>query len=110
MRHAFDQYLKKRLSPFHFPEKRTLEVTLSQTYQDVSFGQDATTIRSQNILIADYVLRKEATVLKKGRVDSVTSFHLDANDEFSTLNSRAGSDEKVIQALGEEVLREILVG
>lgn len=107
--HAFYQYLQKRLSMMKFKEPRTLDITLSQSVMDVSFGVDATATRSQNVMIADYTLSEKGKVLKQGKVDSVTSFHLDANDEFSTLNSRLGSDEKVIQSLGEEVVREILV-
>lgn len=105
--HAFYQYMEKRLSAMRFNEPLTLDITLSQNIMDVSFGVDATATRSQNVMIANYVITQKSRLLKEGRVDSVTSFNLDANDEFSTLNSRLGSDEKVIQALAEEVIREV---
>jgi len=107
LNHKFHQELMHHLSLTRIEKPLTVDVTITQTYPYISFGADAVATRSQNILVASYEISHGGKKLKKGKVDSVSSYNVDQNDEFSTLTSRMGSDDKVLTALAEEVAREV---
>lgn len=96
-------FKEKLLTPLH------IKITLSHALYDVSYGRDATALRSQNVLYAFYEISQKGRRLKKGTVDAVSSYNLDSNDAFTTLTSRLGSDDAVIRALAAEVAREVLM-
>jgi hypothetical protein len=95
------------LIKFDKSRKYQLKVYLSQTYYDISYGKDATALRTQNTISATYELSDNQKVLRKGKLDTIASFNLDSRNEFNTMSNRLGSDEKVIEALAEDVVREI---
>lgn len=111
LNHIFYQDLQKQLRLFKgtLPRPLLVKVTLGHSLYDVSYGRDATALRSQNVMHAAFEISHRGSLLKKGNVDSVSSYNLDRNDEFATLTSRMGSDDSVIRAIATEVAREVLM-
>ncbi len=109
LNHKFYQELNQQLSLLSTREPVTVKVILGQTLYDMSYGKDATALRSQNVMIATFEVWQKSRLLRKGKVDSISSYNLDRNDEFATLASRMGSDEKVIKAISLEVAREVFL-
>lgn len=111
LNHIFYQAFYKHLRLFKekLPTPLHINITLSQALYDVSYGRDATALRSQNVLDAFYDISQRGRSLKKGKVDAVSSYNLDSNDAFSTLTSRLGSDDHAVRALAFEVAREVLM-
>ena len=111
LNHVFYTELQKhlRLLKDKIKEPIFITITLSQSLYDVSYGKDATALRSQNVFFAFYEISQKKRRLKKGTVDSVSSYNLDNNDVFSTLTNRMGTDDAVVRALALEVAREVLM-
>lgn len=111
LNHIFYQEIHRQLRLFkgNHPTPLHIKITLSQTLYDVSYGRDATALRSQNVLGAHFEVSRHGKLLKQGKVDAVSSYNLDRNDEFATLTSRMGSDDGVIRALAFDVAREVLI-
>ena len=109
LNHVFYQQLKRELALLPKTEPLKVKVDLSQILYDMSYGKDATALRSQNVMIASYEIWQKGKLLKKGKVDSISSYNLDRNDEFATLTSRMGSDDKVIKAIASEMAREVFL-
>lgn len=112
--YAFYNYLQKRLQSVRTKDPVSLEISISQADYNLSYAADATTTRTEHDLIATYELwhndslHPSSKPKAHGKVLSTTSYSVDVNDEFSTLNSRLAADEKVLQGLAEEVFREII--
>jgi asparagine synthetase A len=107
LNHIFYQELEQHLGLLPATEPLTVKVVIGQSLYDISYGKDATALRSQNVLNASYEISQHGKLLRKGKVDAISSYNLDRNDEFATLTSRMGSDDKVIKALAGEVAREV---
>ncbi|MBX9977089.1 MAG: hypothetical protein K2X98_02430 [Alphaproteobacteria bacterium] len=107
LNHVFYQELEQHLALLPSTEPITVTVIIGQSLYDISYGKDATALRSQNVLNASYEISQHGNLLRKGKVDAISSYNLDRNDEFATLTSRMGSDDKVIKALASEVAREV---
>ncbi len=109
LNHKFYQTLTHNLGLTLLKKSTVVDVTLSQNFADISYGGDATALRTQNVILASYEVFEDGRSIRKGKVDSISSYNVDQNDEFSTLTSRMGSDEKVITAMAEEVAREVYI-
>ena len=109
LNHIFYLELKQHLNLLSSKTPVTVKVTLDQTVYDISYGRDATALRSQNVMVASYEIWQQGKILRKGKVDSITSYNLDRNDEFASLTSRMGSDHKIVKAITLDVAREVFL-
>lgn len=111
LNHRYYQSLTYKLGllPFLKDHTYSIRIVLTQAYNDIGYGLDATALRTQNLITASYELYDNRVLIHKGKVDTLTSFNSNSNDEFSTMSSRMGSDEKVIEGLAEETARDIMV-
>ncbi len=109
LNYKFYQELQQQLNLLTYSHPLTIKVTLAQTIYDISYGRDATALRSQNVITAFYEIWKDGKLIHKGKTDAISSYNVDRNDEFSSLTSRLSSDEKTIQAMAIEVAREVFL-
>lgn len=99
-----------RTAPRPLTQGLKLTVTLTLLPTDLLFKQDATILRTQTHFKAMYeVYHTPSERSFAGESESFSSFTIDSEEEFRNLSSKKSAEERVIFALAEEIIQEILV-
>ncbi len=93
----------KRDRPYH------VKISLAETYGAIAYGGSATISRSQGQLQADISVLDEGGTLLAQKIDAVSSYAMDVGEEFATFKSKEATQERLINALAEDVFREIIL-
>lgn len=108
--YKFKQELTSALSSLSSPpgEKLKIKVLLSEAFGDIGYGSKASILRSQGRMIATVeIYRNGITPIYKNSVDTVSSYTINNSEEFSNLNAKNATRERIMINLANEVAREI---
>lgn len=106
--YKFKQELKPFLAQISSSNVYKIAVHLEENFGDIGYGSDASVLRSQGRMIATVALYdKNYQLLYQNRLDAVSSYTNDNSEEFSNLNARVATRERLISSLVQDVARDI---
>lgn len=110
--YQFKRELEKHFATWPQQCEATYHITLNLKPEEaeISYGQDATVLRSQERLQVSYVVTKagSAEPIYNNTASLASSFNITVNQEFATLSARQAAKGRVVNALAEEVARDIM--
>jgi hypothetical protein len=106
--YKFKQELKPFLSQLSCSHLRKISIKLEENFGDIGYGSDASVLRSQLRMSATiHLYDAKYQLLYQNKLDVVSSYTDDNSEEFSNLNARMATRERLITALVQDVARDI---
>ncbi|MBY0281083.1 MAG: hypothetical protein K2W94_02890 [Alphaproteobacteria bacterium] len=108
--YRFKQELLTLLSKLRLPQTQKFEIriNLSEGYGDIGYGADATVLRSQGrVAAAIQMYDSDDKPFYENTLDIVSSYTINESEEFSNLNAKNATRDRLIIALAQDVAREI---
>ncbi|MCX7338220.1 MAG: hypothetical protein NTX76_02920 [Alphaproteobacteria bacterium] len=113
---AYTQYkFRQELEPLlnrtliNLPQKLRIAIAITEEYGDIGYGADAASIRSQGHMTAVIKLYNGQSLdpVHSNSVDVVSSYTIDHSEEFSNLNAKDSTRERLITSLAQDTAHEI---
>lgn len=106
--YKFKQELKPLIAKISDPSVYKITIFLSESFGDIGYGADASVLRSQGQLAATVqIYNRSYQMIYQNKLDVVSSYTADKSEEFSNLNAKMASRERLILSLVQDVARDI---
>ncbi|RZI45936.1 hypothetical protein [Candidatus Finniella inopinata] len=108
--YKFKQELQPLISHINNPAIYKIVITLNESFGDIGYASDASPLRSQGRIVAMVeIYDANRQLIYQNRLDSVSSYTTDISEEFSNLNAKMATRERLMISLAQDVARSIQV-
>jgi hypothetical protein len=88
-----------------------IRVVLSISFGNIGYGSDVTVLRTSGRAIANLSIYNEnGSVAYENKLDAVSSYTLDINEDFSNLCAQEADKNRIITSLAQDVATDIKRG
>lgn len=105
--HHLKQKLKRTLINTGLSKEYKILVTVDEDSGSIAYAADATCSRSVNKLSAELIINKNSQPVFETKLNALTSFSQNANDEFMNQSAQSGAKERLIESLNIDISREV---
>jgi len=105
--HQLRQRLKRSLIGLNLDNSYKIFVRLSEESGSVAYAADATASRSMDRLSAQLIINKNSQTVFETKLNAVTSYSQNVNDEFVNQSAQTGAKERLLETLSIDIVREL---
>lgn len=103
----FKSLLNRQIQSLNFNQPCKVNIYLTQSFSDMSYAPDATASRVQGKLTATVKIIDKDNQVFESKVNSITSFDKNAQDEFANQSAIDAAQERLIAQLSQVVFQVI---
>jgi len=108
--YKFKQELTPLIAHINHPAIHKVSISLSENFGDIGYAADASALRSQGRVVALIeVYDANRQLIYQNKVDSISSYTTDILEEFSNLNAKMATRERLMVSLAQSVARDIQI-
>lgn len=106
--YKFKQELKPLIASINHSVIHKISIMLSENFGDIGYAADASVLRSQGKVVAIVqIYDANQRLIYQNTLDSVSSYTTDISEEFSNLNAKMATRERLMINLAQAVARDI---